>query len=59
MKRDYIAAYMWVNLAASRTNGEVLTKFVSARDLIAKGMSPKQIAEAQRRSRVWKPTTSR
>ena len=59
VKRDYIEAYMWLNLAFSSTNGDVQTKFVNARELIAKKMSAKQIVEGQRRAREWNATRSR
>ncbi len=51
MSQDYVLAHMWANLAASQgdENGEKM------RDLVAKLMTPQQIAEAQKLSREWKP----
>jgi TPR repeat protein len=59
VKRDYIEAYMWLNLASSITSGDVQAKYLNERELIAKKMSAKQIAEGQRRAREWKPANSR
>lgn len=50
--RDDVLAYMWFNLAAAQ--GE---KLGIGRDVEAEVMTPDQIAEAQRLSRDWKPTT--
>lgn len=61
--QNYVRAYMWYNLAASqyassphyelyerdRESAEKL------RDLLARKMTPAQIAEAQRLAREWKP----
>lgn len=54
-------AHMWLNLAASHTRSEdEREQWGNLRDLIAKKMTPAQIADAQRRAREWrpKPTTS-
>jgi S1-C subfamily serine protease len=48
---DYVQAYKWCNLAAAR--GFESAK--EARDMLRKGMSPAQIAEAQRLSREFRP----
>jgi len=50
--KDLVLAYMWCNLAAADTFGEV-AKMI--RDRLEKQMTPDQIAEAQRLSREWKP----
>jgi hypothetical protein len=50
---------MWLNLAASRASGDQQKTYADARELVAKKMTPQQIAEAQRRAREWKPATSR
>ncbi len=49
--QDYVQAHVWFNLAAAR--GQKLGK--KNRDLLAKKMTPAQIAEAQRLAREWKP----
>jgi len=49
--RDYVQARMWLNLAAAQGN-ELARK---ARDIVAKKMTPAQLAEAQRLARKWKP----
>jgi hypothetical protein len=61
--QNYVRAYTWYNLAASqyassphyelyerdRESAEIL------RDLLARKMTPAQIAETQRLAREWKP----
>ena len=47
---------MWFNLAAA-AQGE--TTAAQMRDILGKKMTPAQIAEAQKLSREWKPTSSR
>ena len=51
--QDYVQAHIWYNLAAAQ--GEETAR--ENRDLIAKKMTPAQVAEAQRLAREWKPTT--
>ena len=53
--QDYVEAHMWLELAASRASGDDQKRYADARDLVAKKMTPQQIAEAQRRAREWKP----
>ena len=56
MLRDLTQAYMWYDLASSRfPPGAAHDDAVSNRDLVAKHMTPAQIAEAQRLARQWKP----
>jgi TPR repeat protein len=47
--KDYVSALMWFNLAAAQgyENGQ------EKRDIVAKRMTPDQIAEAQRMAREW------
>jgi hypothetical protein len=52
--QDYEQAHMWFNLAAS-AGGANHDWAVENRDLVARKMTPAQIAEAQRRAREWKP----
>jgi len=47
--KDYVQAHMWAYLAAAQ-NQENATEL---RDLLAEGMTPEQIAEAQRLAREW------
>ncbi len=49
--QDYVMVHMWVSLSAAQGEKES----VKARDIIAKLMTPAQIAEAQRLAREWKP----
>ena len=52
--QDYVEAHKWYNLAASRTTGELREKAAKNRDLIARDMTPAQVAEAQRVAREWR-----
>jgi TPR repeat protein len=49
--QDYVRAHTWFNLAASRGNANGSKN----RDMVAKLMTPAQIAEAQHMAREWKP----
>ena len=51
VKADRVQAHMWFNLAASQGYYGAVT----AREKVANGMTPDQIAEAQRLAREWKP----
>jgi uncharacterized protein len=54
--QDYIQAYTWYNITVSRARiDSSRIRAAKARDLIAAKMTPAQIAEAQRRTRVWIP----
>src|SRR5262245_52424842 len=50
--QDHVSSYMWFSLSAAQGR-EGAAAF---RDLIARRMTPAQIAEAQKRAREWKPT---
>ena len=51
--QDDVQAHMWFNLAASRMTGEDREIAVRSRDRVADGLTPEQIAEAQRLAREW------
>ena len=51
--QDKVRAYMWFNLSAAQGR-EGAAAF---RDLIARRMTPAQIAEAQKLAHEWKPNT--
>ena len=54
--QDYVHAHMWFNLAAAGLPpGEDRDRAAENRDIIAKLMTPAQIAEAQRRAGKWRP----
>ena len=53
LPEDDVLAYMWLSLAAAQG----ATKAAELRDLFALGMTPDQIAEAQRLTGEWKPKT--
>ena len=52
--QDYAEAHKWYNLAASRqTNEESRNRAIKNRDIIAKLMTPAQVAEAQKLAKQW------
>ncbi len=54
--QDLVQAHKWFSLAASRaTRANVRELATKNRDIVAAQMTPKQIAEAQRLAREWKP----
>ena len=53
--QDRVSAYMWFTLSAAQGKEGAAT----FRDLIARRMTPAQIAEAQKLAHEWKPTSSR
>jgi TPR repeat protein len=56
VRQDYVLAYMWANLAASRaTDAMIRDMSAKDRDTVAAKMKPAQIVEAQRMAREWKP----
>ncbi len=48
--KDNVLAYMWANLAASQGSEGA----VKNRDILARSITPNQLAEAQRLAREWK-----
>jgi len=55
--QDYVQAHMWLNLAAAGLPpGEDRDSAVKNRDIVAKLMTPAQIAEAQRLAGKWRPS---
>jgi TPR repeat protein len=58
--KDSVLAHMWLNLAAAGTKFEELRRgIVEMRDIVERGMSPQEIAEAQRLAREWKPVPAK
>ncbi|MSP75620.1 MAG: sel1 repeat family protein [Rhodospirillaceae bacterium] len=56
--RDYVQAYKWFNLTASRSSGsqnDLRELAIKGRDLVATRMTPAEVAEAQKLAREWKP----
>jgi hypothetical protein len=49
--QDDVLAHMWFNLAAASGFNEA----VRNRDMVARHMTPAQLAEAQKLAREWKP----
>ncbi len=55
--QDYVQAHMWFNLAAAGLPpGEVRDSAAKNQDIVAKLMTPAQIAEAQRLAGKWRPS---
>ena len=56
--QDYAKSHMYANLAAARLpEGEDRAAAIKNRDIVAKLMTPSQLAEAQRLAREWRPKT--
>ena len=51
--QDYVEAHKWDNLAASRATGNDREQYTEARDVLARQMTPAQLAEAQKLAREW------
>ena len=55
--QDFVEAHKWFNLAPSRTTGDdggaSQKDAAKARDIMAKLMTPRQLAEAQQRASEW------
>ena len=49
--QDYVQAYMWLSLAAAGGEKDAIAN----RNIVAKLMTPAQIAEAQKLAKEWKP----
>jgi TPR repeat protein len=52
---DYVEAYKWLSVSASRFPAGSRDAAVKMRDLVAAKMTPAQIADAQKLAREWKP----
>jgi TPR repeat protein len=53
--QDYVEAYKWFYLAASRTAGSDRESILELRDSTAARMTAEQLKEASRRAHDWKP----
>ena len=53
--QDFVASHMWMTIAAARLTGVAQHGAMKFRDTIAAAMTSKQIAEAQRLAKDWKP----
>jgi uncharacterized protein len=53
--QDFVLAYKWLNLAASRAAKHERAYFLRLRDAVASKMSPSQIAEGQHLALLWVP----
>jgi TPR repeat protein len=53
---DYVAAHMWVNLAAAKLPpGKARNAALQLRDQLVDKMTPAQITDAQKLAREWTP----
>ena len=50
--QDYVEAHMWLNLAASQLTGPSRERAVTARDALARLITPAELRNAQRRARA-------
>jgi TPR repeat protein len=53
--QDFVLAYKWLNLAASRVSRHDRDYFLRLRNAVASKMSPAQIAEGQYLAMCWAP----
>lgn len=51
VRKDLVSAYMWMDLCAAKGDA----KCVAQRDLIAKKLKSRDLAEGQRRAAAWQP----
>ena len=56
--QDYVQAHKWFNIAASSAEADDRERPAASRDRVAARMTPRQIAEAQRLAREWRPGPS-
>jgi uncharacterized protein len=54
VRQDHVNAHMWFNLAAASGFNEA----ARSRNMLARHMTPEQVAEAQKLAREWKPTST-
>ena len=55
---DYVQAHKWFNIAASSAEADDREKSAASRNLVAALMTQRQLAEAQRLAREWRPGPS-
>ena len=53
--QDYVQSYIWLSIAAANLSGDLREQILNIRDIVAKGLSPKQLEEAQKIASEWKP----
>ena len=57
--QDYVQAYFWSSLAASRASGDASRQAMDIRDQAAKRLTPEKLKEAQRMTREWEKSHPR
>ena len=55
--RDVVAAHMWLGLAAAQATGAARASARQGQAVVARQLTPTQIAEAERRARAWTPVS--
>ena len=53
--RDYVAAYMWLTLAAAQEAGATRDSALAGLAVVAQRLSADQIADGERRAQSWRP----
>ena len=53
--RDFVAAHMWLSLAAAQATGATRASALQGQDVVAQQLTADQIAEAERRAQAWTP----
>jgi TPR repeat protein len=58
--RDYVSAYVWFAIAAGQTPlVDNRKQLVELRNIAAARMTPEQLAEAERRTALWRPSSAK
>jgi len=52
---DVVEAYKWLTLAVGAASGDEQKRYGTARDTLARSMTPDQLLLAQRRVQEWRP----
>jgi hypothetical protein len=56
VRQDYVQSHMWFDLAAARAEtGRIRVETTKNRDIVARRLSPAQIAEARLLAHLWRP----
>jgi hypothetical protein len=57
VRKDYVEALMYYELAVERAEGGNKDSIAEMRDDLVKDMNPEQIAEAHKKAEAWKPAS--
>jgi hypothetical protein len=53
VQQNYVEAYFWLNLAATRSKGKEQERFDKSRDEAAAKLTPDDLSKAQQRAATW------